>query len=139
MYWNFQLFGRHRYRRLTFEKIAGKSFVIMPSVFNPRIFRSGEFMAQHLNSQLIPSGTTILDMGRAVGLVRSGPVSGPTGWLPSTLILRRFVVPESMFYSTGWKIELKSEKGISLIHSGVSGSMSCFSILLFFPENPATP
>ena len=68
VYGHFQLFGRRRYRRLSFEKVDGKSFVIMPSVFNPRIFRSGEFMAGHLNSQLVPCGAAVLDMGTGSGI-----------------------------------------------------------------------
>ena len=46
----------------------------MPSVFDPRVFRSGEFMVEQLNSQLVPSGTAVLDMGTGsgVGAVMAG-------------------------------------------------------------------
>ena len=64
----FYLFQRHRHNRLALERIAGVPFLILPEVMNPKLFRTGEFLAQTLNSHLIPEGSKILDMGTGSGV-----------------------------------------------------------------------
>lgn len=36
---------RHRYDRLVLEHVHGKPFVVLPQVFNPKLFQSGAFLA----------------------------------------------------------------------------------------------
>ena len=64
----FLLFQRHRFGRLVLEEVGGTPLLVLPEVFNPRLFRTGEALAQALNGQLIPPGSTVLDMGTGSGI-----------------------------------------------------------------------
>ncbi len=66
--WRFRLFQRHRHDHLVLENIAGKSFVILPQVFNPALFATSQFLAETLNANLIPPDATVLDMGTGSGV-----------------------------------------------------------------------
>lgn len=66
--WRFRLFQRHRHDALVLEEVAGKPILVLPQVFNPTLFRTGEFLARSLNSDLIPSGSAVLDMGTGSGV-----------------------------------------------------------------------
>jgi release factor glutamine methyltransferase len=66
--WRFFLFQRHRHNHLVLERVAGQPFLILPGVFNPALFRTGEFLAQSLGSHLIPPGALVLDMGTGSGV-----------------------------------------------------------------------
>jgi release factor glutamine methyltransferase len=64
----FALFQRHRFDRLVLEKTADYSILVIPTVFNPKLLRTGEFFAQNLGRDLIPEGATLLDMGTGSGI-----------------------------------------------------------------------
>lgn len=64
----FRLFQRHRYRRLVLEEVTGRPILVIPEVFNPKLFRTGEFLAQVLAGYPIPSEATVLDMGTGSGI-----------------------------------------------------------------------
>lgn len=66
--WRFRLFHRHRYDRLVVERVAGRALVVLPQVFNPALFRTGAFLAEALEAQRIPPGSTVLDMGTGSGV-----------------------------------------------------------------------
>lgn len=66
--WRFLLFQRHRFDRLVLEEVAGKPILVLPGVFNPKLFRTGEFLVETLDSQLVPPGSTVLDMGTGSGI-----------------------------------------------------------------------
>jgi len=66
--WRFLLFQRHRYDRLVVEEIAGTPILVLPDVFNPKLFRTGEFLVETLDSRLIPPDSTVLDMGTGSGV-----------------------------------------------------------------------
>ncbi len=66
--WRFRLLQRHRHDSLVLEEVAGKPVLVLPQVFNPKLFRTGEFLAQSLNSDLIPAGSAVLDMGTGSGV-----------------------------------------------------------------------
>jgi release factor glutamine methyltransferase len=66
--WKYRLFQRHRYDRLVLEEVAGKEFVVLPQVFNPKLFRTGEFMAETIREQRIPASAAVLDMGTGSGV-----------------------------------------------------------------------
>lgn len=66
--WRFRLFQRHRYDRLVMEDVAGRPILVLPGVFNPKLFRTGEFLVQTLDARLIPPGSTVLDMGTGSGV-----------------------------------------------------------------------
>ncbi len=72
----FVLFQRHRHDRLVLEQAAGRPIVVLPQVLNPKLFRTGEFLAQTLDARLIRPGATVLDMGTGSGI---GAVAA-AGW-----------------------------------------------------------
>lgn len=64
----FHLLQRRRFGHLVLEEIAGQPLLVLPDVFNPRLFRTGEFLATSLCATLIPAGATVLDMGSGSGV-----------------------------------------------------------------------
>jgi release factor glutamine methyltransferase len=66
----FWLFDRHRYRVTQLETIAGEPILVLSQVFNPKIFWSGQFLAESLlaDPSLVPEGATVLDMGTGSGV-----------------------------------------------------------------------
>jgi release factor glutamine methyltransferase len=66
----FQLLDARRYRNAQLETIAGRPIVVPAGVFNPKIFWSGEFLADTLRGrpELVPEGSTVLDMGTGSGV-----------------------------------------------------------------------
>jgi methylase of polypeptide subunit release factors len=66
--WAFLLVQRRRYNRLALDTVAGYPIVLLPGVFHPRLFRTGEFLAQALHEALIPPGALVLDMGTGSGV-----------------------------------------------------------------------
>lgn len=65
-YWRFWLFQRHRYDRLTLETIGDLPLLILPQVFNPALFRTGEMLVRAAQPY-ITAQTRILDMGTGSG------------------------------------------------------------------------
>lgn len=66
--WRFRLFQRRRYDRLTVERVAGLDLVVLPRVFNPKLFRSSAFLAERLRAGLVPEGARVLDLGTGSGV-----------------------------------------------------------------------
>jgi len=64
----FLLFQRGRHNRLVVEDVAGRPIVVLPRVFNPKLLRTGEFMARRLDNGLIPRGASVLDLGCGSGI-----------------------------------------------------------------------
>jgi methylase of polypeptide subunit release factors len=67
--WAFRLFLRHRLRRTALERVAGRPIVVLPGVFNPRLFRTGEMLARYAGCLSLPAGTRVLDFGSGSGVV----------------------------------------------------------------------
>src|SRR5688572_10666790 len=66
--WRYRLFQTHRHNRLVLEQVAGKPLIVLPEVFNPKLFRSVEFLAETLGPELVPLGAKVLDMGTGSGV-----------------------------------------------------------------------
>jgi HemK-related putative methylase len=66
--WSFQLVFRPLSRRTRLERIDNRSIRVLPGVFNPRLFRTGEYLAKQLNPHLIPPGCRVLDLGTGSGI-----------------------------------------------------------------------
>ncbi len=64
----FRLWQRQRYDRLVLERIDGRSYVILPQVFNPALFEASTFLARTLNSISLAPETSVLDLGTGSGL-----------------------------------------------------------------------
>ena len=65
---SYRLTGKDRYDDFRVERVHGAPFVVMPSVFNPKVPRTGEFLAAQIDSQLVGSETEVLDMGTGCGV-----------------------------------------------------------------------
>ena len=52
LWWRFRLFQRHRHNRLVIERIGKRQLVVLPDVINPKLFRSGQFLADSLHALL---------------------------------------------------------------------------------------
>ena len=68
VYLRFQLLDKRRLGRPVLEEIGGRPFLVLPDVFNPNLFYTGAFMSRHLNSERIPEGSTVLDLGTGSGV-----------------------------------------------------------------------
>lgn len=68
LWWRFRLFQRHRYDRLVLEWVAGYPILVLPQVFNPRLFGTGELLARTLADGQVPVGASVLDMGTGSGI-----------------------------------------------------------------------
>jgi HemK-related putative methylase len=68
MAFGYRLIGKDRYDDFRFERVFGMPFLVTPSVFNPKVPRSGEFFAAQLGSQLVHRDAEVLDMGTGSGV-----------------------------------------------------------------------
>jgi methylase of polypeptide subunit release factors len=66
--WRFRLFQRHRHRRLSIERVDDVSLVVLPDVFNPKLFRTGAALARQLDERRVRPGMAVLDMGTGSGI-----------------------------------------------------------------------
>ncbi|MBS0365014.1 MAG: methyltransferase [Proteobacteria bacterium] len=64
----YRLAGRHRYDDFRLERVHGTALLVIPSVFNPRLPRTGAFLASVVDSKLIPADAEVLDMGSGSGV-----------------------------------------------------------------------
>jgi release factor glutamine methyltransferase len=63
-----RLMGKGRYDDFRVERLYGARFIVTPSVFNPKITRTGEFLASQLSSMLVSRDADVLDMGTGSGV-----------------------------------------------------------------------
>jgi HemK-related putative methylase len=68
MAWGYRLTGKDRYDDFRLEYVLGLPFIVTPSVFNPKIPRTGEFLASRIDSRLVASDSEVLDMGTGSGV-----------------------------------------------------------------------
>jgi release factor glutamine methyltransferase len=62
------LIDRRRYQSVVIEHVDGLPLVVLPDVFNPKLLRSGEFLAQQVSRPgRIPTGARVLDLGSGSG------------------------------------------------------------------------
>jgi release factor glutamine methyltransferase len=64
----YRLVGKHRYDDFRLERIYDMPFVVIPSVFNPKVPRTGEFLASQIDSRLVQRDWEVLDMGTGSGV-----------------------------------------------------------------------
>jgi release factor glutamine methyltransferase len=68
MAFGYRLAGKHRYDDFRMERIQGLPFLVTPSVFNPKVPRTGEFLASLLDANLVDREHEVLDMGTGSGV-----------------------------------------------------------------------
>lgn len=64
----FLLFQRGRHDALVLEEVAGRQIVVLPGVFNPKLFWTGELLARLLDERLVPPASSVLDLGTGTGI-----------------------------------------------------------------------
>jgi release factor glutamine methyltransferase len=64
----YRIAGLHRYDDFRFERVHGAPFLVIPSVFNPKLTRAGEFFAAQIDSRLVHRDAVVLDMGTGSGV-----------------------------------------------------------------------
>jgi HemK-related putative methylase len=64
----YRLAGKHRYDRFRIERVLDLTMVVMPSVANPKVLRTGEFFASRIDGKLVSADTEVLDLGTGSGV-----------------------------------------------------------------------
>jgi len=64
----YRLAGKDRYDDFRLERVHGVPFIVTPSVFNPKVLRTGEFFASQIDSKLVNRDSEVLDMGTGSGV-----------------------------------------------------------------------
>ncbi len=64
----YRLSGKDRYDDFRLERVAGVPILVMPSVFNPKLPRTGAFLAAHLDERRVDADAEVLDMGTGSGV-----------------------------------------------------------------------
>jgi release factor glutamine methyltransferase len=64
----YRLSGKARYDDFRLEWVRGAPFVVTPGVFNPKVPRTGEFLASLIEPPLVNCETEVLDMGTGSGV-----------------------------------------------------------------------
>jgi HemK-related putative methylase len=64
----YRMAGKDRYDDFRLERVHGMKFIVTPSVFNPKVPRTGEFFASQIDSRLVQREWDVLDMGTGSGV-----------------------------------------------------------------------
>jgi HemK-related putative methylase len=64
----YRLTGKARYDDFRIERVQGGRFLVLPSVFNPKVPRTGAFLASMINRDRVPADAEVLDMGTGSGV-----------------------------------------------------------------------
>jgi HemK-related putative methylase len=64
----YTLSGKDRYDHFRLERVLGIPIVVIPSVANPKLLRTGAFFAAQLEAGVVPTEGAVLDMGTGSGI-----------------------------------------------------------------------
>jgi HemK-related putative methylase len=64
----YRLTGKHRYDDFRVELVQDARFVVTPSVFNPKVLRTGAFLASQIDTRFVDADADVLDMGTGSGV-----------------------------------------------------------------------
>jgi release factor glutamine methyltransferase len=64
----YRLARKDRYDDFRLEWVHDSPFLVIPSVFNPKVPRTGEFLAAQIDSRLVSADAEVLDMGTGCGV-----------------------------------------------------------------------
>jgi len=65
---SYRLRGKHRYDDYRLERVHGVPILVIPSTFNPKVPRTGAFLAAHLLASHACRDAQVLDMGTGSGV-----------------------------------------------------------------------
>jgi release factor glutamine methyltransferase len=68
MTWGYRLTGKARYDDFRMERVLGVPIVVTPTVLNPKLTRTGAFLASLLDAKLVSRNAEVLDMGTGSGV-----------------------------------------------------------------------
>jgi methylase of polypeptide subunit release factors len=68
MAFGYRLIGRDRYDDYRLERIQDVPLIVMPTVFNPKVPRTGAFLASQIHAPLIGKEAEVLDLGTGSGV-----------------------------------------------------------------------
>jgi HemK-related putative methylase len=60
--------GKDRYDSFRLERVLDMPIVVMPSVANPKLLRTGAFLASQIDARLFHADASVLDMGTGSGI-----------------------------------------------------------------------
>ena len=63
-----RLSGKHRYDDFRLERVLGLPLLVTPTVFNPKLPRTGAFLAACLEARRVAADAEVLDMGTGSGV-----------------------------------------------------------------------
>lgn len=69
--WRYRQLARVANRRMTSADVDGRRFLIAPGVFHPVLHLSGQAVASMLDSDVVPAGGRVLDLGTGAGVLAS--------------------------------------------------------------------
>jgi HemK-related putative methylase len=64
----YRLAGKDQYDDFRLEWVHDAPFLVIPSVFNPKVPRTGEFLAAQIDARLLHADAEVLDMGTGSGV-----------------------------------------------------------------------
>lgn len=64
----YRLAGKHRYDRFRLERVLRMPLVVLPTVANPKVLRTGAFFASRLDGRVIGADAAVLDLGTGSGV-----------------------------------------------------------------------
>ena len=64
----YRLARKDRYDDFRLEWVHDSPFIVIPSVFNPKVPRTGEFLAAQIDTRLVSADAQVLDMGTGSGV-----------------------------------------------------------------------
>ena len=64
----YRLIGKDRYDDFRLERVAGVTLLVTPTVFNPKVPRTGAFLATHLDGRYVGADSEVLDLGTGSGV-----------------------------------------------------------------------
>lgn len=64
----YRLLGKDRYDDYRLERVLGTPLIVTPTVFNPRVPRTGAFLAALIGPQIIGGESEVLDLGTGSGI-----------------------------------------------------------------------
>jgi HemK-related putative methylase len=64
----YRLAGAHRYDRLRIERVLDTPLIVLPSVANPKVLRTGAFFASRLDARVVGASSDVLDLGTGSGV-----------------------------------------------------------------------
>jgi HemK-related putative methylase len=64
----YRVTGKARYDDFRLERVAGVPILVIPSVFNPKVPRTGEFLARQVGAARVAPEADVLDLGTGSGV-----------------------------------------------------------------------